>query len=166
MALATAAARLRHATLRGSYSKSSEGTPSTRAYLLYLDRPAGKHPLYWRAPSSRRRRTHLGHRQRLEAVGKDMNVVGFYGDGGTADIGLQALSAAAERTRTFSVYARTTSIHEHGWQRSGLTPIYASTTTTPVASESRGKKSNKKNILSSWRHTTFHTWRPRASPTQ
>ncbi|MFQ5911452.1 MAG: thiamine pyrophosphate-dependent enzyme, partial [Thermoplasmata archaeon] len=33
----------------------------------------------------------------LKRLGKDTNVVAFAGDGGTADIGIQALSGAAER---------------------------------------------------------------------
>ncbi len=83
----------------------------------------------------------------LEINGKEMNVVGFYGDGGTADIGLQAMSAAAERNENVLwICADNEAYMNTGGQRSGLTPIYASTTTTPVAKESRGKKSNKKNI--------------------
>ena len=83
----------------------------------------------------------------LAANGKKMNVVGFYGDGGTVDIGLQAMSAAAERNEDFIwICADNEAYMNTGGQRSGSTPIYASTTTTPVGTESRGKRSNRKNV--------------------
>lgn len=105
-------------------------------------------PLYWRGTVFEGGGALIsGISNGLEATGKEMNVVGFYGDGGTADIGLQALSAAAERNENvIMICADNEAYMNTGGQRSGLTPIYASTTTTPVASESRGKKSNKKNV--------------------
>ena len=78
---------------------------------------------------------------------EDMNVVGFIGDGGTADIGLQGLSAAAERNENiFWVCADNHAYMNTGGQRSGATPKYAATTTTPVGSQSRGKRTGAKNL--------------------
>jgi pyruvate ferredoxin oxidoreductase beta subunit len=78
-----------------------------------------------------------------EALGKDdITVMTWAGDGGTVDIGIQALSGAIERGTNFiyvcydnEVYANT------GTQRSGSTPLAAVTTTTPF-----GKRENKKDI--------------------
>ncbi len=78
-----------------------------------------------------------------EALGKnDITVMTWAGDGGTVDIGIQALSGAIERGTNFiytcydnEIYANT------GTQRSGSTPFAAITTTTPF-----GKKENKKDI--------------------
>jgi pyruvate ferredoxin oxidoreductase beta subunit len=105
-------------------------------------------PLYWKGTVFEGGGALLsGITNGLEAVGKEMNVVGFYGDGGTADIGLQAMSGAAERNENILwVCADNEAYMNTGGQRSGLTPIYAATTTTPVASQSRGKKTNKKNV--------------------
>ncbi|HME53470.1 MAG TPA: thiamine pyrophosphate-dependent enzyme [Candidatus Lokiarchaeia archaeon] len=80
----------------------------------------------------------------LEAQGLDdkILVVGFAGDGGTADIGLQGLSAAAERNTNFLYVCYDNEIYSNtGTQRSGLTPYMAYTTTTP-----HGKIEHKKNI--------------------
>jgi pyruvate/2-oxoacid:ferredoxin oxidoreductase beta subunit len=76
-----------------------------------------------------------------------MNVVGLIGDGGTVDIGFQGMSAAAERNENIlwicfdnAAYMNT------GGQRSGSTPRYARTTTTPVSNISRGKRTKQKNV--------------------
>jgi len=84
-----------------------------------------------------------------EALGlKDVTIVGFAGDGGTADIGLQALSGMLER-RTNGIYVMydNEAYMNTGVQRSGATPEGAWTTTTPVGSASRGKAEPKKDIM-------------------
>jgi pyruvate ferredoxin oxidoreductase beta subunit len=108
----------------------------------------GSIPLYWRGTVFEGGGALLsGISNGLEVNGKDMNVVGFYGDGGTVDIGLQGMSAAAERNENLIwICADNEAYMNTGGQRSGSTPIYASTTTTPVAKESRGKRTNKKNV--------------------
>ena len=62
----------------------------------------------------------------------DITVVAVAGDGGTADIGIQALSGAAERNADilFICYDNEAYMNT-GTQRSGLTPMGAYTTTTP-----------------------------------
>lgn len=84
----------------------------------------------------------------LKAIGRtDINVVGFFGDGGTYDIGLQALSAAAERNENVFVICKDNEAYMNtGNQRSSSTPLYALTTTTPVGIKSRGKDTPKKNV--------------------
>ena len=78
---------------------------------------------------------------------EDINVVAFYGDGGTADIGLQGLSAAAERNENVLwICADNHAYMNTGGQRSGATPKYAQTTTTPATSLRRGKRTQNKNM--------------------
>ena len=79
---------------------------------------------------------------------KDVTVVGFAGDGGTADIGLQALSGMLER-RTDGVYIMydNEAYMNTGVQRSGATPEGAWTTTTPVDALSHGKIEPKKDVM-------------------
>ncbi|MEM3549994.1 MAG: pyruvate synthase subunit PorB [Candidatus Bathyarchaeia archaeon] len=73
---------------------------------------------------------------------EDVNVVCWAGDGGTADIGLQSLSAAAERGTNFIYICYDNEAYGNtGLQRSGATPYGAWTTTTP-----KGKREHKKNM--------------------
>jgi pyruvate ferredoxin oxidoreductase beta subunit len=72
----------------------------------------------------------------------DITVVGWAGDGGTADIGIQALSGAAERGTNFIYICYDNEAYGNtGMQRSGLTPYGAWTTTTPS-----GKREKKKDM--------------------
>jgi pyruvate/2-oxoacid:ferredoxin oxidoreductase beta subunit len=84
----------------------------------------------------------------LKAIGRtDVKAVGFFGDGGTYDIGFQGLSAAAERNENILVITKDNEAYMNtGGQRSGGTPKYAETTTNPVGPNSRGKNEPKKNI--------------------
>ncbi|MFP3871904.1 MAG: thiamine pyrophosphate-dependent enzyme [Candidatus Natronoplasma sp.] len=78
----------------------------------------------------------------------EVKVVGFAGDGGTADIGIQALSGAVERgTDTIQVMYDNEAYMNTGIQRSGATPEGAWTTTTPVGSEKAWKKQPKKDMM-------------------
>ncbi|MEM3090154.1 MAG: thiamine pyrophosphate-dependent enzyme, partial [Candidatus Bathyarchaeia archaeon] len=73
---------------------------------------------------------------------EDVTVVGWAGDGGTVDIGIQALSGAAERETNFIYICYDNEAYGNtGLQRSGATPYGAWTTTTPT-----GKKERKKNM--------------------
>jgi len=84
----------------------------------------------------------------LKAIGReDVNVVGFFGDGGTYDIGFQGLSAAAERNENIFVVCKDNEAYMNtGNQRSSATPLYARTTTTSIGVRSRGEPTRKKNI--------------------
>ena len=90
-----------------------------------------------------------GLRAAADALGlKDVTVVGFAGDGGTADIGLQALSGMLER-RTDGIFVMydNEAYMNTGVQRSGATPQGAWTTTTPVAKQLHGKPEPKKDVM-------------------
>jgi len=79
---------------------------------------------------------------------EDVTVVGFAGDGGTADIGLQALSGMLERrTNAIFVMYDNEGYMNTGVQRSGATPQGAWTTTTPITGEHGGKSEEKKDIM-------------------
>jgi len=59
-------------------------------------------------------------------------VIVVAGDGGTYDIGIQALSGAAERGTDFIYFCYNNEVYSNtGTQRSGATPLGAWTTTTP-----------------------------------
>jgi len=82
--------------------------------------------------------------QGLEGI----NVLGIAGDGGTADIGLQALSGAVERGDDFLYICYDNEAYMNtGIQRSGLTPYGAWTSTTPVGQQSTGHRQFKKNLF-------------------
>jgi pyruvate ferredoxin oxidoreductase beta subunit len=78
---------------------------------------------------------------------KKIKFLAVGGDGGTYDIGLQALSGAVERGHNFvyvcydnNVYANT------GGQRSSATPLGASATTAPSGLQSPGKLQPRKDL--------------------
>jgi len=90
-----------------------------------------------------------GLRAALDIKGVEgVTVVGFAGDGGTVDIGLQALSGAAER-RTDAIYVMydNEAYMNTGIQRSGSTPWGAWTTTTPIGTNHGFKHEPKKDIM-------------------
>jgi len=73
---------------------------------------------------------------------KDITVLAWAGDGGTVDIGLQALSGAAERGTNFIYVCYDNEAYGNtGFQRSGSSPFGSVTTTTPT-----GKKEHKKDV--------------------
>jgi len=87
-----------------------------------------------------------GVRAALDARGDtDTTVMVWAGDGGTFDIGLQALSGAAERNESFIYVCYDNEAYMNtGIQRSSATPWGAWTTTTPV---SEPQNTRKKDIL-------------------
>jgi len=80
----------------------------------------------------------------LKVLGRtDITVVGFAGDGGTHDIGIQALSGAAERGADFIYICYDNEAYMNtGTQRSSSTPLGAKTATTPVL----GKQQHLKDM--------------------
>ncbi len=89
-----------------------------------------------------------GIKRGLKSIGKgDALVVGMAGDGGTADIGMQALSGAAERNEDilYIMYDNEAYMNT-GIQRSGSTPYGAWTTTTPAGKVIKGKELFKKDM--------------------
>ncbi len=78
---------------------------------------------------------------------QEINVVAIAGDGGTADIGLQALSGAMERGHDFLYLCFDNEAYMNtGIQRSSATPFGASTTTSPAGKVSIGQFSWKKDM--------------------
>ena len=85
----------------------------------------------------------------LRAKGRtDFTAVGFAGDGGTADIGIQALSGAIDRSDNIIYICYDNEAYMNtGIQKSGLTPFGAKTTTTPAGHNVRGNIRPKKNMF-------------------
>ena len=78
-----------------------------------------------------------------EADGQRRHVICWAGDGGTYDIGMATLSAAAERNENLIYICYDNEIYGNtGGQRSSATPTAARTTTTPY-----GKGERKKEIV-------------------
>jgi len=88
-----------------------------------------------------------GVERALKKEDKKSNVLVIAGDGGTFDIGFQALSGAFERGHniTFLCYDNGAYMNT-GVQRSGATPKYAATTTTPTGLKTHGKTEFKKEM--------------------
>jgi len=84
-----------------------------------------------------------GLRRALDTKGKqDTTVIVIAGDGGTYDIGFQALSSAVERNEDMIYFCFDNEGYMNtGGQKSSATPLYASTGSTPA-----GKLSKKKNL--------------------
>ena len=78
-----------------------------------------------------------------ELNGENPPIVCWTGDGGTYDIGMATLSAAAERNENLIYVCYDNEIYGNtGGQRSGATPEGVATTTTP-----KGKLERKKDIM-------------------
>lgn len=90
--------------------------------------------------------TATGVKAGLEMKGDSTTtVLAWAGDGGTFDIGLQALSGAAERNDDFIYVCYDNEAYMNtGIQRSSATPFLTWTTTTPVR---QAKEEAKKNIM-------------------
>jgi pyruvate ferredoxin oxidoreductase beta subunit len=81
--------------------------------------------------------------------GSEHPIIVFGGDGGTYDIGIQALSGAIERGHRFLYVCYDNEAYMNtGIQRSGGTPRGAWTTTTQVGSARSGKSETKKDLVS------------------
>jgi len=77
----------------------------------------------------------------------EVKVVAIAGDGGTSDIGIQALSGALERGHDFLYLCFDNEAYMNtGIQRSSATPFGASTTTSPAGKVSIGQFTWKKNM--------------------
>lgn len=84
----------------------------------------------------------------LRMQGRDTKVLAFAGDGGTFDIGFQALSGMIERGHNvLFVCFDNEGYMNTGVQRSSSTPHAASTTTSPVGVKRAGKRHLKKDLL-------------------
>lgn len=84
---------------------------------------------------------------RKSGIPNDTKIVAIAGDGGTCDIGLQALSGALERGHDFLYICYDNEAYMNtGIQRSSATPFGAWTTTSPPGKVSIGQRTFKKNL--------------------
>jgi phenylglyoxylate dehydrogenase beta subunit len=88
-----------------------------------------------------------GIKRYYNRIGRDITMVAFAGDGGTADVGFQSLSGAAERgEQQIYICIDNEGYMNTGVQRSSTTPYGAWTTTTPVGSALKGKTRDAKYL--------------------
>ncbi len=86
-------------------------------------------------------------RKKGKIADRDVHVVAIAGDGGTADIGMQALSGAMERGHKMTYLCLDNEAYMNtGIQRSSATPFGAMTTTSPPGKQSFGQPTWKKNM--------------------
>lgn len=97
--------------------------------------------------------TASGIKAGLESQGDhETTVLAFAGDGGTFDIGFQALSGAAERNEDFIYICYDNEAYMNtGIQRSSATPFGAWTTTTPAVAPKAEKKKDIVEVLAAHR---------------
>ena len=87
------------------------------------------------------------HFKKLGKIDKEIVFVAFGGDGGTYDIGIQALSGALERGHKFLYVCYDNQAYMNtGIQRSGSTPHFANTMTSPVGKITSGKTQRRKDL--------------------
>ena len=80
-------------------------------------------------------------------IKNETKFIAFGGDGGTYDIGLQALSGAMERGHDMVYVCYDNNAYMNtGIQRSSATPKYADTTTSPAGKKIPGKQQNRKDL--------------------
>lgn len=82
-------------------------------------------------------------------TGPKPKFVAFGGDGATYDIGFQWISGCFERGHDITYICLDNEVYANtGGQKSGSTPLGASTSTSPAGTNSYGKKNIKKDMLS------------------
>jgi len=88
-----------------------------------------------------------GAKRYYNRIGRDVTMLALAGDGGTADVGFQSLSGAAERgEQMIFVCVDNEGYMNTGVQRSSTTPFGAWTSTTPVGKALRGKTRDAKPL--------------------
>jgi len=86
-------------------------------------------------------------RDKKNPTAKKIKCVAIGGDGGTYDIGIQALSAVMERGHDLLYICYDNGAYMNtGIQRSGATPLGAATTTTPAGKIIPGKQQQRKDL--------------------
>jgi len=85
---------------------------------------------------------------RYQGKQDQVRIIAQAGDGGTGDIGLQAISGMLERgTDCLYICYDNEAYMNTGIQRSGLTQTFTSTTTSPVGPCSKGNPAPKKSLI-------------------
>jgi len=86
-------------------------------------------------------------RRKGKIADRDVKAVAIAGDGGTVDIGFQALSGAMERGHDIIFFCLDNEAYMNtGIQRSSATPFMAATTTSPAGKAIKGQRTGKKNV--------------------
>ncbi|MEM2127256.1 MAG: thiamine pyrophosphate-dependent enzyme [Candidatus Bathyarchaeia archaeon] len=92
--------------------------------------------------------TGLYRAYRIKGRADKIYLTSFSGDGGTVDIGLQAISGAAERNESFIWVCYDNEAYMNtGIQRSSSTPLFANTTSSPAGKLWTGKPEKPKNMI-------------------
>ena len=80
-------------------------------------------------------------------IDEEIKFIGFGGDGGTYDIGLQSLSGAMERRHNMLYVCYDNEAYMNtGVQRSSATPVGAHTNTSPAGKVKGGKEQSRKDL--------------------
>ncbi|MBW2064605.1 MAG: 4Fe-4S binding protein [Deltaproteobacteria bacterium] len=88
-----------------------------------------------------------GAKRYYNRMGRDVTMLALAGDGGSADVGFQSLSGAAERgEQMVFICVDNEGYMNTGVQRSSTTPYGAWTSTTPVGRELKGKSRDAKPL--------------------
>lgn len=88
-----------------------------------------------------------GAKRYYNRIGRDVTMLALAGDGGTADVGFQSLSGAAERgEQMIFICVDNEGYMNTGVQRSSTTPYGAWTSTTPVGKVLKGKSRDAKPL--------------------
>ena len=124
------------------------GTPSCSAIVLYGQNVGSWHKLaYYGCVMTGVASSATGISRYYRKIGKEATIVCFTGDGCAADVGFQPLSGAAERDEHLIYICYDNEGYMNtGVQRSSTTPLGAKTTTTPVGTARRGKRTTGKNL--------------------
>ena len=105
-------------------------------------------------------------RRKGKIADRDVKVAAIAGDGGTVDIGLQALSGAMERGHNMVFFCLDNEAYMNtGIQRSSATPFMAATTTSPPGKPSKGSGRGKRTLPKSWWPIMSPTWQRPAPAT-
>ncbi|HZO80406.1 MAG TPA: thiamine pyrophosphate-dependent enzyme [Candidatus Binataceae bacterium] len=116
----------------------------TTAWPFTAWRVPWMHSLFENAPAIA-----SGMEAALKAQGRSTKVIAMGGDGGTFDIGFQALSGMLERNHNVLYVCHDNEAYMNtGVQRSSSTPHAATTTTSPAGMHRKGKRHLKKDLLS------------------
>lgn len=88
-----------------------------------------------------------GAKRYYNRIGRDVTMLAMAGDGGSADVGFQSLSGAAERgEQMVYICVDNEGYMNTGVQRSGTTPFGSWTSTTPVGTALKGKARDAKPL--------------------
>jgi len=124
------------------------GTPSCSAPVLHGQNLGAWHKLaYYACVMTGVASSASGLARYYQKTGQETTVVCFTGDGDASDVGFQPLSGAAERKEHILYICYDNEGYMNtGNQRSGSTPMGASSATTPVGKNTRGKPTLSKYL--------------------